>query len=1009
MLLLGVLLALPLPLLSQAGDPERAAMLDRQGMEAYKRGTGDDLREALNLWTEAAELYERAGQLTEAGTLLNNAGYLHMSLGAPLPALAHYSAALVIWRQEGDRLGEASTLANIGNVWVRLAQPDSALVVYARALAIQRELKDRSGEGITVGGIGSVYENLGRWHSALAFYEQSLAILKEVGNRSEEATILNNLGNVSGELGQLDTALIYFGQALAILRDLQDRSREGMILSNLGAVHNLLGRPDSASSYYRRALSILRQAGNRTGEGATLNRIGNLHNGRGQPDSALVNYADALAIWRDLGDLSAIGMTLGNIGTIYAHVGQRDSALYYFSQGLVAVRAARHRSEEGSMLGRIATFHAGLGQLDSALVYHGHALTIRREVEDRFGEATTLSAIANVQIQLGRPQSALAYYSQALAIQQTWGHRSGEGVTLSGIGLAHADLGQPDSALTYYGRALAIQRLVGDRSAEGGTLTSIGDFHARSGRPDSALVYFTRSLAIRREVRDRPGEGLTLSLLGLLHHADSSDGHLGHATAYYDSAAAVLAQLGAHAGGDQNRLRVTEQHVEMFDAWTLAALARAPELGERVAALTALAASERGRSQALLELMRKSAGETGLRLATPGSDLAAESEKLLRSAVAGGASVLTYLITRDTLLAWLVGPGGDIHLHRTPISRDSVAAAVHALRAALTVGGAAVATRSALLIEEVPDQRFGFGVSGIDVSSAWRTARDELSALLLPPALLNELPASIELVVVPHGALHLVPFAILSLPSGEFLGARKALRYAPSLSTLAEASPRSQTVATDGALVVGNPTMPHVTRHTGERAQLAPLPGAAAEGEWVAKRLGTTALSDSQATESAVRARLPSASVIHLATHGYAYSSEDRARDSFVAFAPDAQRDGLLTVGEVLDELPTLSADLVVLSACQTGVGDVRQAEGTVGLQRAFMARGARSVLVSLWSVDDEATEQLMRHFYEHWQDHGLGKAEALQRAQDDIRSDPERPEWAHPRYWAAFQMAGAP
>jgi CHAT domain-containing protein len=132
-------------------------------------------------------------------------------------------------------------------------------------------------------------------------------------------------------------------------------------------------------------------------------------------------------------------------------------------------------------------------------------------------------------------------------------------------------------------------------------------------------------------------------------------------------------------------------------------------------------------------------------------------------------------------------------------------------------------------------------------------------------------------------------------------------------------------------------------------------------------------------------------------------------RDSYVALAPDSANDGLLTIGELLDDVPKLSADLVVLSACQTGLGNLQRAEGTIGFQRALLAKGARSVLVSLWSVDDKATALLMRQFYAHW----LGadekpvrsKAEALRRAQADVRLTPG---FASPRYWAAFQLVGA-
>jgi CHAT domain-containing protein len=158
-----------------------------------------------------------------------------------------------------------------------------------------------------------------------------------------------------------------------------------------------------------------------------------------------------------------------------------------------------------------------------------------------------------------------------------------------------------------------------------------------------------------------------------------------------------------------------------------------------------------------------------------------------------------------------------------------------------------------------------------------------------------------------------------------------------------------------------------------------------------------------------VRARLATAPLVHLATHGQVYAGEAQVRSSWVALTPDsAYPTGLLRLGEWMED-PALGlrAELVVLSACQTGLGDLKQAEGTVGFQRALLARGARSVLVSLWSVNDAATAALMEAFYRHWLDDGDGpsKAEALRRAERDVRATPG---WAGPRYWAAFQLVGA-
>jgi CHAT domain-containing protein len=202
--------------------------------------------------------------------------------------------------------------------------------------------------------------------------------------------------------------------------------------------------------------------------------------------------------------------------------------------------------------------------------------------------------------------------------------------------------------------------------------------------------------------------------------------------------------------------------------------------------------------------------------------------------------------------------------------------------------------------------------------------------------------------------------------------------------------------------------MPIAEVEDGVRIRLTPLPAADSEGAWVALRLQAERLSGSRASVSAVRARMTDASVIHFATHALAFSTIDRARDSFLALSPDSSSNGLLTVGNLMDDSTlVLHADLVVLSACQTALGMLTDSEGTVGLERAFLAKGARSLLVSLWSVDDVATAELMKRFYSHWlaDPDAPSKADALRRAQADLRANPR---FAAPAKWAAFDLVGA-
>jgi CHAT domain-containing protein len=403
-----------------------------------------------------------------------------------------------------------------------------------------------------------------------------------------------------------------------------------------------------------------------------------------------------------------------------------------------------------------------------------------------------------------------------------------------------------------------------------------------------------------------------------------------------------------------------------------------------------------------------------------GRDLTEEGRQLLEGASRGGTTVLSYLVTPDTLVLWVGAPGGEVAVMQRAMPRDSLAELVRAYRAALGVtetGRGRLTLRGGQPIE--PEAARGVMAGGIQARRASRRARDSiataLSELLLVPNLDQRLGPAREIVIVPHGSLGLVPFGALPIDSaGTPLGSRFALRYAPSLAAVAEAAARPA-LPTDAArmttlrqaLVVGNPVMP-TTASWGEAFALRPLQGAEVEGRWVAARLKARLFTGPQATEAEVRDRLPGAPLVHLATHGYAYASDARARQSFVALAPAGGHDGFLTVGEILDDPRlTLSAELVVLSACQTGLGDLKQAEGTVGLQRALLARGARSALVSLWSVSDAATDLLMKRFYTHWLDDPdhPSKAEALRRAQEDVRA---RREFREPKYWAGFQLVGA-
>jgi tetratricopeptide (TPR) repeat protein len=807
-----------------------------------------------------------------------------------------------------------------------------------------------------------------------------------------------------GSAGGMRRALAGLNEGAHLFGQICDRPGEFVAVTHAAAAYRLLGRADSALTLYRRALGIAARL------------------------APLDTFAGSDSYKQYIGGPAVAVATVNHyIGDVYRDLGRPDSALIYYRRGESFVR---HR------------FDINLGEQD--LMINAEPADGRdddRLVNEnrRTAAHATLASVGDVFRDLHRPDSALAYYRRAmeLAAKDPSAHRitfvgygsmnMHEARYQIGIGASFLDAGEPDSALRAFRKAGALARnwplgQWAQRRARTDVLDGIARALLASGRPDTALVVQQEALADARKLGDRWAQIRALQAIAGLYHRHLSTRDVARAVAYYDSAARAFTGLSGSAGGDANRITVAERSVALVADWTAAWLALEPSIGARNSAVASLGAAERGRAQALLRLI--AAGDSA---SAPRADVGvtADGERLVAALAAMQTPTLTYLVTADTLVAWLTLPNGEIRAERHAMTRDSLSTLVAAVRGGLGVDDAAVrgslvpdASRDALATDASRSAAGAAPRGGLSGASA---AARVLSETLLPSAWREQIGSAAEIVIVPNGPLALLPFG--ALPLGRDIGATPdapamwgsafAVRYTPSLTTLAEVESRraggvNRPSAFRDALVAGNPTMPSVRGADGLTEMLAPLPAAGAESRWVAERVATSAVTAGAATESAIRARMPRAQVVHLATHGFAFASDARARDSFIALAPDSLNDGLLTVGEILDDPALrLSADLVVLSACQTGLGDLKEAEGTIGLPRAFLAKGARSVLVSLWSVSDEATRLLMERFYTHWLDDpdSPSKAQALQRAADDVRKTEG---FEHPRFWAAFQLVGA-
>jgi CHAT domain-containing protein len=631
-------------------------------------------------------------------------------------------------------------------------------------------------------------------------------------------------------------------------------------------------------------------------------------------------------------------------------------------------------------------------------VYYQQALTIRREIGDRAGEGNSLVSIGGIYESLGKYEEALDYTQQALTILREIGDRAGEGVSLNNIGMIYDHLGRYKDALDYTQQTLTICREIGDRTGEGTSLSNIGGIYDSLGEYEEALDYYEQAMAVLESVRATAGsEAGRASFIAQwsdlynrvvnLYHAQGQDAaafhtsERGRARAFLDAMATGHVQLSDNAAAD---LLAREQaaHAARRAAQEALAKARAqqPPDDDLIADLEAQRAEAEKEHEAALDAIEARGDQ--LAALVPGRSTVLDLEQV-QALLDEQTTLLSYWVTEDQTLTFVITQE-SLNAVTLPIRRTDLSTQVNDFRSFANTSvdrpASAVALYEALIAP----------------------LKEYLPSASTEPGMLP------HLAIIPHNVLHYLPFAALT--DGErYLVEDYTLSYLPNASILQFIQPTSPPPGgTEGGtpLILGNPATGDydAAAIVTERDELGNLRFAEQEAQAIAALYETDALIREAATESVVRERAGASHILHLAAHGVynpvapLYSLIVLAPDDDAQDAPAS--DGWLTVGEVYG-LDLAHADLVVLSACQSHLGDLSAGDELVGLTRAFFYAGTPTVVASLWSVDDEATGLLMERFYTHLRE-GTGKAEALRQAQIEVRD-----EYPNPYYWSAFVLSG--
>jgi CHAT domain-containing protein/uncharacterized protein HemY len=990
----------------------------------------DSLRRAAEEYASAAALWGSTGDRSAEAAALNGIGELHFILNEYDKALDFFAKAFARSRAAGDRRGEQEALNNIGYVYVYRGRNSQALAHFERALTYRArpgradDDNDRRVEAQTLNNMGEVYYSLGNLNKALGLFNRALALWNDAADRKGQALAHLNIGYTYYDMGDTRAASDCYERSLSLWRAVNDRRGEALSSTALGGVRSFRGEKQSALDLHEQAASSLRAIGDHMGEASALNGVGRVYEEMNQPETALDKYGRALQLYQLIGNRDYEALNEYYIGRVYRSTGDLQQALTHYRLSLATAKSVGDRRLVAYALKDIGTIYGTMGERQRALSQYLRVLSLYRDFGDRRGQAHTLNSMGLLSDAAGEWRLALGYYRRALPLYQSAVDLGGEAATRYNIARAARASGELDEALSQIKAAIEIVEAM---------RVQVASYELRSSYFASVHQYY----------------GFYVDLLIQLHERDPSAGYAATALGVNESALAR----------SLNEL-LTEAKVDIRQGVPADLLERERALQEQL--------STRAKYQARLRNDRRTEGEAATieqeirALTTEYQEVQARIREqspryaaLVRPQPLSVADIQSKLLDDETVL--LEYALGEEHSHLWVVTNSSVA---H-----YALPGRAVLEKSAREVydlltarQTVPREPLAEYERRVEQADAdyWNRA-SELSRMLLGQA--APLLESKRLLVVPDGALQYIPFEALPAPpqvsvesqSGgatsvagepEPLLLRHEVVSLPSASTLASlrqdvaaAAPERKLVAVlaDPVFDLDDPrVIPHgnsLTNTVGARLRgvelrnalrdsnvgrggdgsvIPRLPSSQNEAESIISAAprgeGMVVTGFDASRARAISGELGQYRIVHFATHGFINNEHPELSGIVLSLVNERgdPEDGFLQLHDIYNL--KLSADLVVLSACSTGLGKEIKGEGLVGLTRGFMYAGSRSVMASLWKVEDHATAELMGHFYDGLLKDGLPPPAALRAAKEAMW---RKRRWHSPFFWAAFELQG--
>ncbi len=856
---------------------------------------------------------------------------------------------------------EPEALHRLGILYSRLDQYEPAITYLQQAIDVweQREELDRLAEGLS--SLGVVQENRGDYRAALTAFERSFRLYQELGELELMAGEYKRIGRIDYlRLGRYEEAKKSFQSALALYQELALRKAQAETLYDLGLTFERVGSFDEADRYYRQGMALGTKLDDHFVLATGELYLANTQWFRGQYQQAFTHLTAAEDFSQQAEDPQLPIMIANTKGLIYWTLNDIEKGLTHVQRALQLAQQQKIQTEEASSQNNLGLMYRAQGDIEKSLFHFQKAKEIDTQLASQWGLGYDHRNLGISYMKVKRYEEAQQHFTLAESISAKIRNTTNWVKTLLELGHLHQVLDQSEKADTFFTQSFTKAKQFGVQEVVWRAAAGKAALLKRNGKNAEALSWYVQAVDIVEKMRATlkieefrnsfqfNKQDLYLAIISLLVEMGRTE----EAFHYVErSRARSFIDL---LGNQKLTLKsdADQQQLDSINRLSLRVEALAQEMGTFDHPPESLLAQHRearvAHEEALVRLKQSNPGLSSFVAVDP------LTQQQVEELLAPSVGLLSYKVSGSQVFLWVLTSEGTT-FHSIPMGDLELRETISRYRGLVQ------------RLEPVTSEL------------------EQLYALLIQPVE-QDLQGLTYLGIIPDDVLHFLSFSALK-GSSDYLIDRFPLFYSPSASVLKFTFAKRRLNKQTKVLAVGNPDLGNFNYD---------LPLAELEAKsirWNFPEMDI--LTGPTATKEWFTQHISEYGIIHLAAHGE--FDELNPLLSSLWLASENPNNRRLTVKEVfgLD----IRADLVTLSACQTGLGKLEAGE-LIGLNRAFLYAGTHALVSALWRVDDLSTSVLMKHFYRTYafQD----KAQSLRQAQLIVKRD-----FPHPSYWAGMSLVG--